>query len=110
MTRPKQCGGLGFRDIELFNLSLLARQAWRLVEGPATLSARILKVVYFPSNSLLNSELGTHPSQIWRAIIDGRNAVAQGIIKRIGTGENTNIWTENWLPRTGMMREVSYLV
>ena len=91
MTMPKFCGGLGFRDIELFNLSLLARQAWRLIEGPMTLSARILKSVYYPSVSFLDSELGNHPSQIWRAILDGRDVIAQGIIRRIGTEEKTSI-------------------
>jgi hypothetical protein len=109
-TKPKSLGGLGFRDIELFNLSLLARQAWRLIEGPMTLSARILKAVYYPSMSFLESDLGAHPSQIWRAILDGRDVVAQGIIKRIGTGESTNIWKQNWLPRSGMMRPIASLV
>jgi hypothetical protein len=109
-TKPKSLGGLGFRDIELFNLSLLARQAWRLIEGPMTLSARILKSVYYPSVSFLDSELGAHPSQIWRAILDGRDVVAQGIIKRIGTGEDTSIWEQNWIPRSGLMRPICSLV
>jgi hypothetical protein len=58
MTQPKSMGGLGFKDFELFNLAMLARQAWRLLQNPETLSARILKSVYYPNIDLLEAELG----------------------------------------------------
>jgi hypothetical protein len=81
MTQPKSTGGLGFRDIELFNLSLLARQAWRLLQVPESLSARVLRAVYFPSGDILSAELGSHPSQIWRSILEGRNTLNIGLIR-----------------------------
>lgn len=99
MSQPKSMGGMGFGDIELFNLALLARQAWRLLQEPDSLSARILKAVYYPNSTVLEAELGRHPLQVWRSIVEGRDTLKLGLIKRIGTGEGTNIWLDNWIPR-----------
>ncbi|XP_066341451.1 uncharacterized mitochondrial protein AtMg00310-like [Miscanthus floridulus] len=55
MTKPKYLGGIGFRETELFNLALLTRQAWRLLTEPDSLSARVLKAVYFPERGFFGS-------------------------------------------------------
>jgi ribonuclease HI len=104
MTKPKFLGGLGFRDLELFNLALLARQGWWMLQHPDTLSARMLKAIYFPDGDFMQAELGSHPSKVWRAILEGREVLAAGLIRRIGTGMETNAWEDNWLPRDGAMR------
>ena len=79
MTKPKQLEGLGF----LFNLALLARQAWRILQDTSSLCVRILKAVYFPQGSFLESTVGSSPSRIWRAICDGKDVLKQGLIRRI---------------------------
>lgn len=95
MTRPKYLGGMGFRGLEIFNLALLTRQAWRILQEPNSLSARILKSVYFPDTSILNATLGSHPSQISRSITEGMDVLVQGLIRRIGDGTTREIWNHN---------------
>jgi hypothetical protein len=83
---------------------MLAKQAWRILKNPEALSSRILKAVCYPNSELLEANLGSSPSQVWRALIEGRDVLKQGIIRRIGTGEKTNAWDHNWLPRDFMLR------
>ena len=85
LMQPKERGEIGFRDFRVFNQALLARQAWRILQVPMTSSARVIKAKYFPTVSLLEADLGSNPSQIWRAILDGRDALSKGLIRRIGT-------------------------
>ena len=41
--------------------------------------------------------------------MEGRDVLKQGLIRRIGTGENTDAWHDNWLPRDGALRPVACL-
>ena len=49
--------------------------------------------MYFPDEDSLRAELGNRPSQIWGGICEGRDVLKQGLIRRIGTGSDTRIWT-----------------
>ena len=106
MSKPKFMGGLGFRDVELFNLALLARQVWRLLQEPDTPSACVLKARYYPNTSIPDATLGSSPSQVWRSLIEGRDVLSMGLIKRIGTCSSTRIWEENWMPRDYKLRPI----
>lgn len=46
LCRPKQFGGLGFRNLIEFNRALLAKQIWRISNEPLSLMAQILKARY----------------------------------------------------------------
>jgi hypothetical protein len=103
MFKPEHMGGLGLRDIKLFNLALLARKGWQLLQNPVALRARIPKAKYSPNTDLPQSTLGSAPSQVWRVIQDGLAMLKQGLIKRIGAGELTDPVNDQWIPRVGML-------
>ena len=88
---PKGLGGLGFRNIEPFNLALLVRQTWCILKDLDSLSARVLKAIYFPTTDVLEAEVGSSPSRVWRAIVDGIQVLCQGFIQRIGSGATMRI-------------------
>ena len=57
-------GGMGFHDLYLFNMAMLARQAWRLLTSPDTLCGNVLKMKYFPNMSILQcTTIGTPASK-----------------------------------------------
>jgi hypothetical protein len=99
MTRSKAQGGMGFRDMRLFNQALLARQAWRLLIFPNSLCARVLKARYFPHGNLVDTVFTGNPSSTWTAISHGLDLLKKGLVWRVGNGESIRVWRDSWLPR-----------
>jgi hypothetical protein len=99
LLKPKFSGGLGFRDMHLFNLALLAKQGWRLHINPTSPLSQCLKAKYYPHNDVLQSQIGNRPSFTWRSIHQAIWALNKGSCWKIGTGNNINIWRDNWIPQ-----------
>jgi hypothetical protein len=101
LSKTKREGGLGFRDLHGFNMAMLARQAWRMLTNPSSLCARVLKARYFPNVSILEATANNGISYTWRSILKGCKLLKEGLIWRIGNGEEVNIWNDPWLAREG---------
>jgi hypothetical protein len=109
LAKPKVKGGMGFRDLELFNVSLLGKHGWRLMTNPSSLCARVLKDRYYPHSEFLQATIPARSSATWRAIVAGREALQLGLLKRIGSGRSVNVWQDAWIPGTISMRPAAHI-
>ena len=89
---------MGFRDMRAFNQALLAKQAWRLLDSPASLCARLLKAKCYPRGNLLDTVFSSNSSAVWKGIVHGLDLVKKGIIWRVGNGTMIKTWRDAWIP------------
>uniref|UniRef100_A0A803QP43 Reverse transcriptase domain-containing protein n=1 Tax=Cannabis sativa TaxID=3483 RepID=A0A803QP43_CANSA len=100
LFRLKEQGGMGFRDLEDFNQAFLAKQGWKLITNPDCLLSRILKALYFPSESFFEAKLGHYGSSIWSGIIWGRDLLIKGSRWCVGDGRMIRVNEDMWIPRS----------
>lgn len=97
ISTPKREGGLGFKDLEIFNQALLSKQVWRIMQNPTCLMAHMLKARYFIDGDILNATLRKKASYAWKSILYGRDLLAKGMKFIIGDGSLVNMWTDPWI-------------
>ncbi|XP_062085458.1 uncharacterized mitochondrial protein AtMg00310-like [Humulus lupulus] len=94
LRRPKEEGGLGFKDLELFNKALLGKQVWRLYRNLTSLVGKVLKSSYFPNSNVMEAKTGSNASFVW-----GKEVVELGSKWRIGSGNAINVLEDRWILR-----------
>ncbi|PNY16050.1 ribonuclease H, partial [Trifolium pratense] len=99
-TQKKQ-GGMGFRNLRAFNEALLAKQGWRLITQPNSLVTQILKAKYYPKGDFLTATHKQNMSYTWRSILQASWVIKKGSYWTIGSGQDINIWEDNWIQQKG---------
>jgi len=98
LSISKSNGGLGFRELAVFNKALLAKQGWRILTNQDSLVARVFTDIYFPSGDFKAMGVGCRPSYAWRSICQAREMLKLGVGWLVGNGESIKIWGDAWLP------------
>ncbi|CAL1396102.1 unnamed protein product [Linum trigynum] len=98
MCRSKHEGGMGFRQFEHFNLALLAKIGWRILNEPQSLLAQVYKGKYFPRGLFLSAQARSRPSWGWQSILYGRRLLEKGLRWLIGNGQSASLLDSNWIP------------
>ncbi|KAK2640685.1 hypothetical protein Ddye_028480 [Dipteronia dyeriana] len=97
LCRSKEAGGLGFRDLSIFNQELLAKQS------------RVLKDCYFPDTSLFEAGYRIKDSFLWKSFCWSLELLLRGSRWRIGNGSMVSVYKDHWLPRPSTFRLFSPL-
>ena len=90
-------GAISFRDLTIFNDSLLAKQTWRLLHNIDYLFYRVFKVHLSPCSIMEAKELASS-SYAWKSILKDRDVIQKGSFWRPGNGKLVKIWHHHWLP------------
>ena len=99
MTKSKTKGGMGFKDLALFNDSLLAKHAWWLLQNSDSLFFKFFKARFFPNYSIMEAKYSSTGSYAWRSILHRCDVLLRGCRWRVGNGRSVHIWWSTWLPR-----------
>ena len=90
---------MSFKDLAMFNDTLLAKQTWRLLHDKTSLFYRVFKSKFFPNGTNMEAVNPSSASYAWRSIIRDREVIKKGAIWRIVDGKSVDIWANSWLPR-----------
>ncbi|KAM2075264.1 hypothetical protein ACFX1T_038168 [Malus domestica] len=73
-------GGLGFKDIQCFNLAFLAKIGWRLILNPESLFAKVMREKYYPGKTFREATGGKRSSWGWNGVFDARKVLEKGLL------------------------------
>ncbi|XP_030948949.1 uncharacterized protein LOC115972854 [Quercus lobata] len=75
LCKPKDRGGMGFKELQKFNEAMLAKQVWRLLDNNDSLFHWFFKSKFFPNGSILKAKEG-NGSFAWKSLLKGRDVIS----------------------------------
>jgi hypothetical protein len=97
ICKPKNQGGLGIRDMELINKSLLINTAWNVITDKNPFLSNILKAKYYPNSSFWTATSAGPRSVFWSSVLQIKPLLQENSIIQIHVG-NSSIWSTPWMP------------
>ena len=96
INKSKKHGGLGIKNIQTMNISLLCKWWWKL-EMENGLWQEIIKGKYLHNDTVGSVKHRMDDSPIWRDLLKIKHIYLKGRIMKVKNGKCTSFWTDTWL-------------
>jgi hypothetical protein len=106
ICRPKEEGGLGFRNLRILNQAYIHKLAWQMVADPNKLWVQVMRAKYkcgFLSTPNITTR--SNSSNVWKVIVKAWEQVKPHLRWVINDGHGTRFWKDCWIPNCGVLAE-----
>lgn len=93
---PKSEGGLGLRNLLVWNKSLNLKLVWLLFSSSGSLWVAWMREHRFKRNSFWSIEVKITDSWIWKFLMALRNIAKALLSCTVGDGKQISFWFDNW--------------
>jgi hypothetical protein len=95
ISKPKEKGGLGVKDLRKMNVNLLCKWWWKVENGEG-LWQEIVRKKYNIKGGIVNLRKKPYNSPVWNDLIKMKDLYLAGRIVKIGNGIDTDFWCDPW--------------
>ncbi|KAL4325793.1 hypothetical protein GQ457_11G032180 [Hibiscus cannabinus] len=104
------CGVLGFRVFEAYNLTFIAKLGFQLIAEESKRWIQILRAKYKWEGVMPMSLEGCNSSRLWVGICKVWEYVRQGVIWRNHAGFSVDFWHDRWVEGIELLTDHSLLI
>jgi hypothetical protein len=95
---PKKEGGLGLKNLEVWNRTSIMRHIWNLFACAGSIWVAWIKMYLLKGRSFWSVNIPQDCFWCWRSLLKLRNIVRDFIFFEVGDGQNIHLWFDNWHP------------
>ncbi|GJZ73076.1 RNA-directed DNA polymerase, eukaryota, reverse transcriptase zinc-binding domain protein [Tanacetum coccineum] len=92
----KQKGGLGLKDLRVWNKAIIAKHLWHIVIDKESLWFKWINTEKLRGRSVWEVKVDNNNSWGWKNILSLRKDVRHFMFSKIGDGNRISVWYDNW--------------
>jgi hypothetical protein len=93
---PKKEGGLGLKDLEVWNHASMLRHVWNLFARSGSIWVAWIKENILKNKSFWDIGVSQNSSWCWRKLLKLRVLAKHFLKFDVGDGENIHLWLDHW--------------